>query len=121
MADEIKVTTGLRVVKSAIEVIVSNKTTTLDMTGDAFIRNAQTVGTTHEALVTGDLGTAGWALFKNLDTTNYVEIGVDVAATFYPVVKLLAGESCVFRLSTLTLYARANTASVILDSTMVEA
>ena len=119
MADEIKITTGLRATKSNIEVIVSNKTTSITLTGDQFIRNAQTVGTSYEALVVGDLATAVWALFKNLDATNFVEIGVEVAAAFYPVVKLLAGESCVFRMSVLTLFARADTAAVIMDSTML--
>lgn len=50
----------------------------------------------------------------NLDPTNFVEYGVQVAGTFYPVGELQPGETYVVRLSRNlgTLYLRANTASV---------
>jgi hypothetical protein len=60
----------------------------------------------------------------NLDSTNYVEVGVLVGATFYPMLELLPGETYVVRLSrnlqygptgtahTQDLHLRANTASV---------
>lgn len=69
----------------------------------------------HEAVPMGDVSTAGWARLENLDSTNYVEIGVEVAATFYPFLKLKAGEFCVIRLGTNAPYAKANTAAVQLD------
>jgi len=59
------------------------------------------------------LATPGWALLQNLDSTNYVEFGVQVAGTFYPFVRLNAGEQCLLRLSQgLSLYGRANTSGV---------
>lgn len=71
----------------------------------------------HEAVGIGaDIASKGWAFFRNLDSTNYLEIGVDVAATFYPLVRLEALEVALFRISpSVTVYAKANTASVELE------
>ena len=58
----------------------------------------------------------GFAYFKNLDATNYVEIGVQVAATFYGLVRLNTGEAAIFRIADRTnFFARANTAAVSLE------
>lgn len=78
----------------------------------------QAVGTaTHEAVsIHSDISSKGWAFFRNLDSTNYVELGVDVSSTFYPVIRLEALEVGLFRISpSITLYAKANTASVELE------
>jgi hypothetical protein len=69
----------------------------------------------HEAIPMGDVSTAGFARFKNLDSTNFVQIGTDVAAAFVPSIKLKAGESFTIRLGTNAPYAKANTAAVQLD------
>jgi hypothetical protein len=83
---------------------------------------APTIGTTHEALVLQDVTSLGWARFENLDSTNYVEIGLVVSATFYPFLKLLPGEYQFARLSaSIAPYARANTASVQLDYEIFQA
>jgi len=80
------------------------------------------IGTSHEAVAPTDLTNKGWALFKNLDDTNFVEVGVDVAATFYPLIKLLPGEQVQVRLSpSVSLYAKADTAAVRLDAQIFEA
>ena len=58
-------------------------------------------------------GTLGYAMLTNLDTTNYVEVGVKVAATFDSLLKLKAGESQVVRFAqTNPIYAMANTGAV---------
>lgn len=90
------------------------------VTGNATCGGVQTIGTTHEAIGKGDIGTCGFMRVMNIDSTNYVELGVEVAATFYPFVKLKPGESSVFRLGTSTPYAKANTASVRIDYLIVE-
>ena len=80
------------------------------------------IGTSHEAVAPIDISSLGWALFKNLDETNYVEIGVEVTGSFYPLLKLLPGEQVQVRLSPAVLiFARANTAAVRLDSQIFEA
>lgn len=58
------------------------------------------------------LTTQGWAFLQNLDATNYVQLGVRVAGTFYPFARLLAGEFALVRLdSGAVVYALANTAT----------
>jgi hypothetical protein len=75
------------------------------------------IGTSHEAVAPTDLSILGWAIFKNLDTTNYVEIGVEVTGAFYPLLKLLPGEQVQVRLSPAVLvFARSNVAAVRLES-----
>lgn len=87
----------------------------VDVSGAFLCGGVQTIGTTEELLAVGDVATKGYARFMNIDATNYVEIGSYVAATFYPLIKLKAGETAVCRLSAVTVYARANTAAVNLD------
>jgi pantothenate kinase type III len=85
----------------------------VDQTTARLIRNVQEIGfAAHEALALGDVGTPGFACFINLDDTNFVEIGIDVAAAFHAFAKLKAGEQCVVRLGTAAPYAQADTAAV---------
>lgn len=77
---------------------------------------ATSAGGTAVTIAAG-VATLGVALFRNLDSTNYVELGVVVSATFYPVVRINAGKAALFRLAQgITLYARANTAAVVIES-----
>lgn len=74
------------------------------------IQGVQDIGTTEEALALGDVATDGGAFFaRNLDATNFVEIG----RTGSYVVKLLPGEFCFLSgVSDKDLYAKADTAAV---------
>lgn len=84
-----------------------------NQTNARIVRNVQTIGTSpHEALVKGDIASIGLAVFQNLDSTNYVEIGVDVSGTFYPFLKLLAGYQCMCWMGVNSIYAQANTGDV---------
>ena len=113
---------GIQISKGSLSVQFPLVSQTRTMTGNRVIRNVQAVGTTHEALVVGDLVSAGTAYFTNLDATNFVQIGVEVAATFYPVIKIEAGKTeGPFRIATLSLFAKADTAAVNLDSFITEA
>ena len=91
--------------------------TTLDKAGDM-----QTIGTaTHEAITVGDVTTPRWVYLRNSDATNFVQIGLDVGATFYPLADLLAQEPCAFPLTPgVTLYAKADTASVKIDKLILD-
>ena len=121
MADEITIYSGITITKSNLSRQINPATISADLAGSRVLQNSQAVGTTHEALEVADLASAGWASFKNLDATNFVQIGVEVAATFYPVAKLLPGEVATMRLSTLTLFAKADTSAVNLDCLISEA
>ena len=109
MADEITVNLSLSAKKGYLNFKESTGNFLVTMNGTTGAGGIQTIGTTGELLGVTDVGTAGYAFFRNTDTTNFVEIGIQVAGTFYPFVKLKAGESCVLRLGTNTPYARSNT------------
>ena len=75
----------------------------------------QVIGTSAETVSTTDLATPGWCYAKNLDSTNYVELGPD-SSGFVPFIKLKPGEQTVFRLASgVTFKAKANTAAVKLQ------
>jgi len=81
---------------------------TADQSSALLIRTVQAIGTSWEALILGDVGTPGIAVFKNLDDTNFVEIGAGGAAFG----KLKPGEACVLRLGVAAPQAKADTAAV---------
>lgn len=89
-----------------------------DVSAIPYASGAQTIGTSYEAIAIGDVATAGVAVFKNLDATNYVEIGVEVSAAFYAFAKLKPGEAYPIRLASGTIFAKANTAPVSLEYTI---
>lgn len=123
MAQEITLSATLAVKKGNVDVQRSVSSTRFDQAGDHLTWNVQDIGTAaHEALTIGaDLATAGYAWFRNLDATNYVEIGVDAAGTFHPLLRLKAGQVAVAPLTTTAVYAKANTASVKLEYWVNEA
>jgi len=128
MADEIKVSSSLTYSNGTSgalgSLMISSRSQSITQNTAAPARagGTQTIGfAAHEVLVVTGITTLGWARFRNRDATNYVEIGVDVAATFYPLVRLNFGEECVFRLSQgITVYAQANAAAVILDRDILD-
>ena len=82
----------------------------------------QTIGfAAHEALTLTDLTTLGVAFFRNRDAEHFVQIGVDVGGTFYPLVRLNPGEGWAFRLAQgITPYAKADTAAVVLQREILD-
>lgn len=122
MANEITITSGIQILKGSLSHSVNTQTVQADLAGVRVNRTTQAIGTTYEAYAAGDIATAGWAYFKNLDATNYVELGVQVSAAFYPLVRIDPGKTAgPFRLSILTFYLRANTAAVNVDCMVAEA
>jgi hypothetical protein len=115
MANEITINLRLLVENGFLVHKEEPGTQSITMTGKRGCGGIQNIGTSAEAVAVGDTGTAGWAFFRNTATANYVEVGVLVSATFYPFVKLKAGESCILRLGTNAPYALANTAAVDLQ------
>ena len=91
---------------------------TIDQTNKRHVCNTQSIPTTAAgtSLTLGAVTVPGWAMFKNMDATNYIEIGDTSAGTFVPVVKLLPGEVAgPMRIATTAPKARANTAAVDLN------
>lgn len=116
MASEISITQRLTATKGSIS-RTRTRTFNADWATADYTGQVQNIATSAAgtALSLSGIAAGGWAYFTNLDATNYVEIGVQVAGTFYPVATILKGESAQFRISALTLYARANTAAVDLE------
>lgn len=69
----------------------------------------QTIGTTEETIPTTEITTLGWAVFRNLDTTNYIRIGFSTGVYG---IRLEPGEVACFRLNPgASIFAIANTAA----------
>ena len=118
MANEITVEVALTCTNGNL--VVPRKGYNISITQSSALRQATTqiVGTAAggEAVLLGDITTAGCFIARNLDSTNYVELGIQNGGTFYPLLRLNAGEAMVARFAqSITPYARANTANVNLD------
>lgn len=110
MADEITITTGLKVSNGNLVVTLPNRFTKFDQTtarggGPGTVA----IGTSEETISFGDIS-PGWVRMTNLDDTNYVQVGF--ATTDYGF-RLLAdkGTALFYLESGATIYAKANTAS----------
>lgn len=125
MANEISASGSLAGSKLGLVVPADSYAETNDMSGTHVHRTVQDVGTTYEAIVIpAEVATPGYARFKNLDTTNYVELGLEVSAAFYAFIKIPPGKSSgpiLLAMGRTALFARANTAAVKLDLTIYEA
>lgn len=122
MANEISYSLSLSVAKGSLS---DSKSTsgTANMNGTHYAGGAMNVPTTAGGTVIplGSVATTGFTWLRNLDGTNYVEIGVQVAGTFYPLLRLKPGEPQVVRFSpSQAPYALANTAAVALEYRIIE-
>lgn len=118
MAAEIKITANIQFAKGNIATMARTASNvSVDVAGDACIANVQTVGTSEEALLVGDVAAAGYGWFKNLDATNFVSLrpGTGTANC----IKLMPGEVALFRAS-VALWAIADTAPVQLEYFIIE-
>ena len=117
MASELTVTAAFNYVKNNVSVNRSHSIT-VDVTGDAFTYQIQEIGTVEEIVEQGaDVGTPGYILMRNLDATNYIEIG---STTGVYDIKLQAGEVAIYRHNSATIYAKANTGACLLEYFLIE-
>lgn len=116
MANELNINFTMAYSKGESRLTIPGKQMLVDVSSQVRASNTQTIGTTHEALGMGDVASAGAAYFLNTDATNYVDIGVDVSATFYGLIRLMPGDfAFIPRMATNAPYAKANTSSVNLE------
>lgn len=113
MANEITTQISMSLANGSLTDSVSSNFRTNQATADA-AGGSQTIGfASHEAVVLGDVSSIGPSVFKNLDATHFVEIGIDDTGTFVPIVKIMPGEAALFQpASGVVLYAKADTAAV---------
>lgn len=117
MAGELSLRVSLSFDKSSAQVRRSSGIS-VDVAGDAFTHEVQSVGTSEEELAQGaDLGTPGYVLILNLDSTNYVEVG---STTGVYDIKILAGEFACYRHNSATIYAKSNTSAVLCEYIIIE-
>lgn len=118
VTDAIRLTATLRVENGNFKLERDPGAIDIDQNNQGADYHIQNIGfAAHEAItVSADVTTLGVSYLRNLDSTNYVEIGVDVAASFYPLLRLNAGEGYPLRFAQgITMYAQANTAAVDLE------
>ncbi len=84
------------------------------------LQNIQLVGTSHELVTVGDMTDSCMVLLKNTHATAVVEVGLVVAATFYPLFNIPPGErSKLSRASSLAgLYFKSNVVDTELEVTL---
>lgn len=86
------------------------------VTGDALSHEVQAIPTSNTALAEGAaLGTPGYVFIKNLDSANFVTVGITGSYT----IKLLAGEFALFRAAA-AIFALADTATCNVEYVIIE-
>ena len=123
MADEITISCSMKLSNGELKDNRSAVNVKATQSAQASLGGVQAIGTTEEAIAVGDLAAPGWAYIRNLGPTNYVEIGLMPDATFYPMIKLAAGDApCLIKIASgVTLYAKAHTAGVKIDKLILDA
>ena len=124
MANEISVSTRLLAKKSFLNVDHNVGTVTADLSGSTsaagIVSIPTSAGGTALSLDGITTATMGYAFFRNIDATYYIEIGVQVGGTFYALVKLKAGEVALLRMNqTNAPYARSNGTAANLQFTIL--
>lgn len=120
MASEITVELALSFRKGSSQEGVDPGPISVTMTGTNFLRNRQTVGTSEEALLLGDVPAGGWVFMVNRDSSNYVRVKAATGAT--ALIRLRAGEAACFRLDAgaTAPFVQADTSAVELEYLLIE-
>lgn len=123
MADEITMTGSLQIRATNMVEAFQPPGLSIDLASNAGSGGSQSIGTAVEAIAKGDTTNGGVFFFRNTDETNFVEIGPtsdgSASGTFFPTIKLLAGEYAMGRLASADIFARSNTAATILQFRML--
>lgn len=120
MANETSVSASISVTKSGASVSAS-ASKTLNMSGNELVVSTQTIGyAAAEALNFADVSTIGFLYVKNLDENNFVQLGLDAEVSAKIFAKILAGEFCLIPMPTATIYAKADTADVLVQVVAAE-
>ena len=124
MADEIEVSGSLQYTDSNDPEVVEMLAFAgikADVTTAKFIKGKQSIGTSEEAIALGECTSPGWAIFRNIDPTNYIEIKTGTSGTIFA--KMLHGEGCgPIRLGSgaQAPYAIANTAACMMHYLIIQ-
>jgi hypothetical protein len=113
MADELSIALSISETKNSVTTARSF-TDSFDVSGTPLISAVQNIGTSDETLSLGDVTSLGYIFLRNVDATNYVEIGY-TSGTYFG--KLKPSEFAVLRAGAglTAIHAKANTAAINLD------
>lgn len=121
MSNEIKLTVNLKVTNGDYKGSLPMGQLSLDQTTQGAQSGIQNVGTTAEDLDVGDVSTPGILVMRNLDTTNFVEIGKDVSSSFEKIGRMKPGDPFVMRVAAgVTLQLKADTAACNVQVMLLE-
>lgn len=121
MADEIRLHATLSFAKSGKSAFADPGEISIAMSGGDYFQGTQTVGTSEEALLLGDVTPASaYYLIENTDGTNYVELKPGTGGTV--TTRIAAGGAILgqFGSSITAPYIQANTAPVIVKILLIE-
>ena len=120
MANEISIAAALSARVGNVQ-LAAQATTQADQTSPGGVQRRQTVPTSDTALTLTGVATPRAIHITNLDATNYVDIGPESGGAIVALIRLRAGETCVFPIKPGTVIrAQANTASVTIESLVLE-
>ena len=120
MADEIRLNATLQYEDTDLaEINLQMSDLLADVATLKYVEVKQSVGTSEEALVLGEITSPGWLFAINRDTTNYIELRVATGGAKFA--KLLPGEFCLLRLGSgaTAPFAIANTAACMLQYALI--
>ena len=119
MANEIQFSLLVAALKNGVNVTTGTQQGFRDMTGSEMLTNVQTVGTSPEAVVVGDVTTPGLWFLRNAGTTGNLLISLDNAsADLFST--LNPGEFCLLNRAPATLYAAASAGTISLHVVLIE-
>lgn len=120
MANELKVTCRLEFSKGDTEHDFAITKLARTIAGAQAMANRQSIGTSEEAVLVGDVAAGGYFMGVNRDSTNYIELRP--GSGLGDLIRLEAGDVCLFRLTDdATLYAIADTDTCDLEYLIIDA
>jgi hypothetical protein len=120
MASEITAKTTLTLLKGSLSIKHEPAASIITQTGIGAAQGVLSVATSDTTIPLTGVTANGWAFFKNIDATNYLEIGPD-STGMIPFMRLYPGMSAVVSLSpAAVLKAKANTAACLLQYSILQ-
>jgi len=120
VANEITIAASLAFLKGTAEEDLDLTPVRVTVSGVDYAKQRQSVGTSEELLLLGDVGTPGFIIGINRDATNYVEFLPTSGGV--ATVKAKAGEPFMFRFASAASapYVKANTGACIIEYLLIE-
>ncbi len=110
MANELTLSGKISYSKGGAEVTRNLTSTSVTIAGTAIAQGVQSIPTSDTTLTI--VAAPGYVFVKNLDATNYVQVGPDATNWF---LKLFPGQWAIFPINGTAMHAKANTGACLLE------